>query len=230
MELSKVFATSKRKLTGSTEEQKLQQAVAFGCIPAFNCVSVAVHHTLPQHLRIVHEILQTFPQSSGDGCPGVVVTGLSLWRLMIIITDHKLCPVPILQLRPDSPRDAVHLKHTQVQTSTTNLSTDFNLLSSVCKNDKKEMRVYLYSSVQDPLYCASTIKNCTQIQHPLSFLLLQQRSRVNAVCIYLLLFKILNYAPSQSRTANLRPFIVHSLAQKEHHQESSMNCFSVQDS
>jgi hypothetical protein len=92
------------------------------------------------------------------------------------------------------------------------------------------MRVYLSSSVQDPLYCASTIKNCTQIQHPLSFLLLQQRSRVNAVCIYLLLFKILNYAPSQSRTENLRPFIVHSLAQKEHRQESSMNCFSVQDS
>lgn len=180
----------------------------------FNCVSVAVHHTLPQHLRIVHEILQAFPQSSGDGCPGVVVTGLSLWRLIIIITDHNLCPVPILQLRPDSPRDAVHLKHTQIQTSTTILSTDFNLLSSVCKKDKKEMRVYLSSSVQDPLYCASTIKNCTQIQHPLSFLLLQQRSRVNAVCIYLLLFKILNYAPSQSRTANLRPFIVHSLAQK----------------
>lgn len=230
MELSKVFATPKRKLTGSTEEQKLQQAVAFRCIPAFNCVSVAVHNTLPQHLRIVHETLQTFPQSSGDGCPGVVVTGLSLWRFIIIITDHKLCPVPIFQLRPDSPRDAVHLKHTQIQTSTTILSTDFNLLSSVCKNDIKEKRVYLSSSVQDPLYCASTIKNCTQIQHPLSFLLLQQRSRVNAACIYLLLFKILNYAPSQSRTANLRPFIVHSLAQKEHHQESCMYCFSVQDS
>jgi hypothetical protein len=76
------------------------------------------------------------------------------------------------------------------------------------------MRVCLSSSVQDPLYYASTIKNCTQIQHPLSFLLLQQRSRVNAVCIYLLLFKILNYAPYSEELQTSDPALYTALHRK----------------